>query len=85
MPPTTVAPGVTGPWQIPVRSHGGLGVRKAWDSLYSDNRRLWLDPCCSHCSKCKVVADDESKRCQPPGHLFQPWLSALPVAVLAVP
>jgi|EndMetStandDraft_3_1072993.scaffolds.fasta_scaffold288751_2 hypothetical protein len=81
---TTVATGLTELWQISAGSNGDPRVRTQ-DSFYLRNRCLCLDPCCPHCSKCKVVADDGSKRCQAPGQLFQPRLSALPVAVLAVP
>jgi hypothetical protein len=82
---TTLAPGLTELWQISASSNGGLRVHRTQDSFYLRNRCLCLDPRCPHSLKCKVVADDESKRCQAPGQLFQPRLSALPVAVLAVP
>jgi lipopolysaccharide/colanic/teichoic acid biosynthesis glycosyltransferase len=38
-----VRPGVTGMWQVMVRSEGGLKEQEAFDSYYIRNWSIWLD------------------------------------------
>ena len=39
----SVRPGVTGMWQVMVRSDGGLREQEAFDSYYIRNWSIWLD------------------------------------------
>lgn len=40
---TSVMPGLTGLWQICVRSDGGIEVQEAVDTYYIEHRTVWMD------------------------------------------
>ena len=38
-----VRPGITGLWQVMVRSEGGLAEQQAYDTYYIRNWSIWMD------------------------------------------